>query len=328
VHTRILIVLAALAFLLPSVTAQTPFPTDKNSRLEELGDTLTVTGRMRIPRRLKIECLRAITIEGSGDDATLEISGKVKMRAATGGKIEFRDVWVELTPECKEITLAQCIFTGKGGIRPSPDGPSQAKINFEQVEIESTASLTIEATSGNILMDRCGLEGPLVIRGIPKSEKAKSTLTLSIYGSAWRDQQGKAHGILGGIIVEGIRDGTIRTCDMAGPEALFIDNKKLTFDGNNARADLFEFRNSANGKFGGLKITKTDFRTPKLVLSSPPQGKKAERLTLDKCYFGGLEDLDAIRDERLHDFENSESGVVAILRDVCAEPHNFAGEEE
>ena len=130
---------------------------------------------------------------------------------------------------------------------------------------------------------------------------------------------------LGGITVEGIRDGTIRTCDMAGPEALFIDNKKLTFDGNNARADRVEFRNTANGKFGGLKITKTDFRTDKLVLMSPPQGKKAERLTLDKCYFGGREDLDTIRSEMLQDFENSESGVVAVLRDVCEQPNNFAG---
>lgn len=309
-------------------SAQTPFPTDKNSRLEEIDDTFVVTGRMHIARRLKVECLKAITIQGEGEDATLSIAGNVKMRAATGGKIEFRDVWVELTPECKEISLANCIFTGKGGIRPSPEGPSAAKIKLEALESARSASVTIEASSGNLLMDRCWLDGPLVIRGIPKSEKAKSTLTLSIYGSSGLDEHRRPRGLYGGLTVEGIKDGTIRTCDIDGPEALFLNNKKLFFDGNNARTDRVEFKNTVNGKFGGLKITKTDFRTKELVLSSPPQGNKAERLTLDKCYFRGLEDLETIRGEMLKDFENSESGVVAILRDVCEEAQNFAGSEE
>jgi len=285
-----------------------------------------VTGRQRLPRRISVECMRAITIRGEGEDATLEISGEVKMRAATGGQIEFIDVWLELTPECKEITLSGCIFKGKGGIRPSPDGPSEAKINLEKVEFESSASLTIEGASGNVLMDGCFLDGPLVLRGVPKSEKAKSTLTLAIYGSTGK-VQGRVRGLLGGITVEGIRDGTIRTCDMAGPEALFVDNRKLTFDGNNVRTERVEFRNTANGKFGGVKITKSDFRTPKLVLSSPPQGNKAERLTIDKCYFRGLEDLETMRAEMLQDFENSESGVVLVLRDVCETPNDFAGSE-
>lgn len=308
-------------------SAQTPFPADKSQRLEELGEAFTVTGRMRIPRHVSIEAMRALTIRGSGDGATLEISGNVKMRAATGGQIEFRDVWVELTPECKEISLANCIFKGRGGIRPSADGPSDAKVSFERVEVERSASLTIEASAGNVLMDGCFLDGPLVLRGVPRSETVKSGLTIAVYGSSGKDE-GRVRGLLGGITVEGIKDGTIRTCDMAGPQALFVDNRKLTFDGNNVRAKRVEFRNTAGGGFGGLKITKSDFRPDKLVLSSPRQEDKTERLTFDGCYFGGLEDLDTIRKEMLEDAENTESGALAVLRDVRPQPHGLAGVED
>jgi hypothetical protein len=315
-----------VSVLAPLVRAQQPFPVDRNQRLEELDNAFEVQGRMRIPRRISIEAMRAITIQGKGPDATLEISGTVKMRAATGGQIEFRDVWVELTPECKEIHLAECIFRGRGGIRPSPDGPSEAKIFFEKVEFERSAALTIEAANGSVLMDRCYLDGALVLRGVPRSETTKSGFTAAVYGSSGKEQ-GRVRGLLGGVTIEGIKDGTIRTCDLAGPLALFADNRGLTFDGNNARAKRVEFKSSATGGFEGVKISKTDFRASKLVLSSPPAEEKQARLLFDNCYFRGLGDLDTIRKEMLEDAENSESGVQAVLRDLRAQPHGFAGLE-
>lgn len=327
-HPRILVLACAFVCLVFTslASAQIPFPVDKNQRLEDLGDAFTVTGRMRVPRHLTIQAMRAITIRGAGDGATLEISGNVKMRAATGGQIEFRDVWVELTPECKEISLADCIFKGRGGIRPSADGPSDAKIFFERVEVERSASMTIEASGGSLLMDGCFLDGALTLRGIPRSETVKSGFTLAVYGSSGK-VDGRVRGLLGGILVEGIKDGTIRTCDMAGPQALFIDNRKLAFDGNNVRAKRAEFRNTAGGGFGGLKITKTDFRADKLVLGAPVQEQRLERLTFDNCYFRGLADLGTIRSEMLDDSENSESGAVAVLRDVRGQPNGLAGVE-
>lgn len=329
VHRPILAVACVLgsSVLAPRAAAQVPFPIDKNQRLEELGDTLIVTGRMRIPRRISIEAMRALTIKGEGADATLEVSGNVKMRAATGGKIEFQGVWLELTPECKEINLADCLFKGRGGIRPSPDGPSETKIFFERVDFERSASLTIEASNGSILMDGCSLDGPLVLRGVSRSETVKSGFTVAIYGSSGRTRD-RIRGLLGGVTVEGIKDGTIRTCDLAGSQALFVDNRKLYFDGNNARSKRVEFRNTTSGGFDGLKITKSDFRPKKLVLSSPRVEGLSERLTFDSCYFRGIEDPETLRKEMLEDSENSESGVMAVLRDVHAQPMGLAGLED
>jgi len=329
VSRRVFAIACVLAptILAPQAAAQVPFPIDKNARLEELGDTFTVTGRMRIPRRISIEAMRELTIKGEGTDATLEVSGNVKMRAATGGKIEFSNVWLELTPECKEIHLADCLFKGRRGIRPSPDGPSDTKIFFERVDFERSASMTIEASNGSILMDGCTLDGPLVLRGVSRSETVKSGFTVAVYGSSGRDRD-RVKGLLGGVTIEGIKDGTIRTCDLAGPQALFIDNRKLYFDGNNARAKRVEFRNTTSGGFGGLKIAKSDFRPKKLVLSSPRAEGVSERLTFDSCFFRGIEDPDTLRKEMLEDSENAESGVMAVLRDVRAQPHGLAGLED
>jgi hypothetical protein len=329
VHRRVLAVACLLASsaLAPRAAAQVPFPIDKNQRLEDLGDAFTVTGRMRIPRRISVESMRALTIKGEGADATLEVSGNVKLRAATGGKIEFQGVWLELTPECKEIHLADCLFKGRGGIRPSPDGPSETKIFLERVDFERSASLTIEASSGSILMDGCSLEGPLVLRGVQRSDTVKSGFTVAIYGSSGRDRD-RVKGLLGGVTLKGIKEGTIRTCDLAGPQALFVDDRKLSFDGNNARAKRVEFRSTTSGGFGDLKITKSDFRPKKLVLSSPKAEDVSERLTFDNCYFRGIEDPGTLRKEMLEDSENSESGVTAVLRDVRPQPHGLAGLED
>ena len=327
-HLRVSIPFAlALSVLGSLASAQVPFPVDQNQRLEELGDSFVVKGRMRVPRRVSLECMRAIKIKGDGPDATLEISGNVKMRAATGGEIEFRDVWVELTPECKEIHLANCVFRGRGGVRPSPDGPSDTSIFFEKVETERSAAMTIEAIGGSILMDGCNLAGPLVLRGVPRSETVKSGFTVAVYGSSGKEQD-RIKGLLGGVTIEGLKDGTIRTCDLAGPQALFIDNRKLALDGNNIRPKLAEFRNTTSGGFGGLKITKTDFRPEKLVLTSPPQAEKTDRLTFDGCFFRGLEDPDTIRKEMLEDSLNSKSGALAVLKDVRGQPHGLAGLED
>jgi hypothetical protein len=316
------------AFLLAfSAAAQTPFPTDQNARLEELGTLFTVQGRQRIPRRVTLEAFRAIKIQGKGDDATLEVSGNLKMRAATGGKIEFTDVWLELTPECKGITLGNCLFKGKGGIRPSPEGPIDAKLELEAVEIENSASMTLEASGGSILMDGCWTRGPLVIRGVARSATTKSGLTLAIYGSSGEVEQ-RIRGLLGGLTIEGLKDGTIRTCDIAGPQALFLDNRKLALDGCNLRAKRVEFKNTAPGGFAGLDVTKNDFRAEKLVLTSPRQADKQERLTFETCYFRGLEDLATIRKELLEDAENSESGAVAVLKDIRPSPMGLAGTEK
>jgi hypothetical protein len=319
--------LVALLLLTFPSSAQTPFPTDKNARLEELDTVFSVSGRVRVPRRLSLECFRAVKIVGKGDDATLEISGKLTMRAATGGQIEFVDVWVEFTPECKEITLGDVIFKGKGGIRPSKDGPIDMKVGLERLEVENSASVTIEAADGSILMDGCWTRGPLTIRGVSRSATTKSGLSLAIYGSSGQVEN-RIKGLLGGLTIEGLKDGTIRTCDIAGPQALFVDNRKLALDGCNLRAKRVEFKNTAPGGFGGLKITKDDFRAQELVLSSPPQAEKQERLTFETCYFRGLEDLDTIRKELLKDALNSESAALAVLKDIRPTPLGLAGTEK
>jgi hypothetical protein len=94
------------------------------------------------------------------------------------------------------------------------------------------------------------------------------------------------------------------------------------------RAKRVEFKNTASGGFAGIKITKNDFRADKLVVLSPPQAEKQERLTFETCYLRGLEDIATLRKEMLEDAENSESGALAVLRDVRSAPLGLAGTEK
>lgn len=312
----------------PALAQGGPFPTDKNTRIEDEGAIYTVAGRQRIPRRVSITAMRAITIQGEGEGAVLEVSGDLKLQPATGGRIELKDLWLEITPECRDLELRSCAFTGKGGIRPSPDGPNDTRIFMSNVEFERGTTMTLEASGGDVDMLACFFDGPLVLRGIPRSERAGSTLVVSMLSSKG-GQNGRPKGVLGGITVEGLKEALIRNCDIAGPEALFVDNGKLTFDGNNARAARVEFKNSSYGKFKGLDVKNCDFRTPALVFTCPTLGKKAERIVIDHSYFGGSEDPDTIKREKLSDQENNpETGALTILKDVCTVPLGLGGDQE
>ena len=94
---------------------------------------------------------------------------------------------------------------------------------------------------------------------------------------------------------------------------------------NVSRSSFSSWRGEDRTSFSGRK---SDFRSEKLVLVSPRQAEKQERLTFETCYFRGLEDLDTIRTEMLEDALNSETSALAVLRDIRSTPLGLAGTEK
>ncbi len=302
------------------LAAQTPFPADRTTDLREDGATYTVEGRVKIPRNVSITALRQMTVRGNGTDSVLELSGALKLKAATGGKIKLIDVWLELTPDCKELVLSHVQFFGRGGIRPAPDGPADTKIFMEYTDFLERATLTLEMTGGELDIQSSRMTTTATIRGIPRSEKSNSKLDVMILGCTGREQ-----GLLDGLVIESAKSVLVRNCDIAGSESRFVDNEKLDFDGNNARCRALEFRQTTFGGFKRTKVHNTDFTTPRVLFHAPTDGDKAERLKLDHCYFDGMEDPATIKERLIEDAERDpENGVLIQFSRISPTPLGLA----
>ncbi len=312
-------VLSALA------VAQKPFPTDKTITLREEGVRYYVEGRVTIPSSVSVTSLRATHIEGRGEGAVIEVSGALEFKAVTGGEVSLENVWIELAPDAKNLYLSRCSFKS-GGLRTAEDAPTSAKIFGENNKFENDARIELTVAAADIAIHGGASRRPVVIRGAPLSDKSANKSRLFML--SWNGQEnGRPKNMGGGLVVEGLADVLVRNCDIRGALTRFADCPKLEFDGNLVLSSSAEFEQSTYGRFGSTRISNTDFRLDgKLRLISPAQDKKAERLLLDHCWFGGpVEPAEITGPIVVDQTVDPASGVLATYKKTAANPNGLAG---
>jgi hypothetical protein len=313
------VVLSSLA------VAQQPFPTDKTITLREDGVRYYVEGRVKIPSSVAVTSLRATHIEGRGEGAVIEVSGALEFKAVTGGEVSLENVWIELAPDAKNLYLSRCSFKS-GGLRTAEGAPTSAKIFGENNRFENDARIELTVAAADIAIHGGSSRRPVVIRGAPLSDKSANKSRLFML--SWNGQEnGRPKNLGGGLIVEGLADVLVRNCDVRGALTRFADCPKLEFDGNLVLTSNAEFEHSTYGRFGSTRIANSDFRLDgKLRLISPAQGKKAERLLLDHCWFGGpVEPAEITGPIVVDQTVDPSTGVLATYKKTAANPNGLAG---
>jgi hypothetical protein len=313
------------AFATTAHAFQIPFPTDKTTTLREDGQRYLVEGRVKVPNSVTISSLRATRIEGRGDEAVLEVSGALEFKAVTGGEVVFENVWIELAPDCKSLYMAGCKFSNCG-IRTAEGKPTSATIFGENNWFENSASLQIHVAAADIAIHGGSSRRPILIHGDPISDKAANRSKLFML--SWNGQaNGKQKGCLGGITVEGLADVVVRNVDIRGVNCRFADCAKLEFDGNLVSVEKTEFVQSAYGKFASTRIANSDFKSGKVHLIAPAQGKKAERQLLDHCWFGGpVEPAEITGPLVVDNTVDPSTGVLATYKKTSPTPNGLAGQ--
>lgn len=304
---------------------QVPFPTDKTTTLREDGVRYVVEGRVKIPNSVTISSLRGTRIEGRGDEAVIEVSGALELKAVTGGEVLFENVWIELAPDCKNLYMSRCKFKNCG-IRTAEGAATSATVFGENNSFEGSASLQISVAAADLKIHGGSSRRPIVIRGVPISEKAANRSKLFML--SWNGQEnGQPKGCMGGITVEGLSDVVVRNLDIRGVTCRFADCAKLEFDGNLVSVEKTEFEQSAYGKFGSTRIANSDFKSGKVNLIAPAQGKSAERLLLDHCWFGGpVDPLEITGPLVVDNTVNPATGVLATYKKTSPTPNGLAGQ--
>ncbi len=323
---RLIACCAALFVLTLAALAQEPFPTDKTTTLRAEGASYFVEGRCKIPSSVDIVSLRATRIVGRGEEAVLEVSGSLELKAVTGGEVVLENVWIELAADAKSLYFSRCSFKS-GGIRTAADAPTSAKVFGENNWFENSASFDVAVTAADIAVHGGGSRKPFVVRGLPISEKAANKSRLFML--SWNGQEnGRQKGLNGGLEVDGVADVLIRNCVVRGAQTRLANCAKLEFDGNLVLSSRAEFVQSTYGRFGSTRISNTDFRLDdKLRLISPAQEKKAERLLLDHCWFGGpVEPAEVTGPIVVDQTIDPSTGVLAIYKKTSPTPNGLAGQ--
>lgn len=319
---RGLLAALALVALATGAAAQRgqPLPVEKTATLREDDAVWYIDGRQRIPRTATLTSLRRGRIVGRGEGAVLEVEGGLDLRAVTGGEVVIQDVWVEPLAGCKGLTLLNCRFEGKGGLRTSSLGPAKAKLILNKSRFVGSAELDLELTAGQVALMGFGSEAPVRIACAVEEGERPGKLELTAVGC-----QGKQAGFDGGLRVEGVREVLVRHCDLAGELSVFADCPKLTFDGNHARSARIEVRHSEPRSFSRTEISNTDFRCKELILFQPAKSTP-QKVQLVRCYFDGLLDEDRIRAELVEDCgRDTHSGVLADFAKIQEDPLGFGG---
>lgn len=323
---RLIASCAALFVLTLAALAQEPFPTDKTTTLRAEGASYFVEGRCKIPSSVDIVSLRATRIVGRGEEAVLEVSGSLELKAVTGGEVVLENVWIELAADAKSLYFSRCSFKS-GGIRTAADAPTSAKVFGENNWFENSASFDVAVTAADIAVHGGGSRKPFVVRGLPISDKAANKSRLFML--SWNGQEnGRQKGLNGGLEVDGVADVLIRNCVVRGAQTRLANCAKLEFDGNLVLSSRAEFVQSTYGRFGSTRISNTDFRLDdKLRLISPAQEKKAERLLLDHCWFGGpVEPAEVTGPIVVDQTVDPSTGVLAIYKKTSPTPNGLAGQ--
>lgn len=300
--------------------AQERFPTDKTVELNEDGRRWFVRGRQTIASSVSVASLRATIIEGFDEECVIEVAGSLTLKAVKGGKTQLENVWIELTPSTKEVHLVSCEFKG-GGLRPAATGATSAKVYCDGVTFDEKAKCSFQLAAGSLDFYSGGSVQPLVIQGVPQSDKAGNKARVAL--QAW---SGSERGLQSGLIIEGIADVLVRNCALMGEKTRFANWKKLDFDGNYARSSLTQFEQLDYARFRGTDIHNNDFAGEKIEFRCPAKDDKAEKLMLDHCWFRGLTEPVTICKEMLLEHTSDPSiGVEIGFKRICPAPLGLGG---
>ncbi|MEM8711073.1 MAG: hypothetical protein AAGG01_08980 [Planctomycetota bacterium] len=326
------LVLCALMGASASAVPGEPFPS-KTTTVKTDDSQFNVAGRHVLPRNAKVALLRRAKVlgtsaageDGKTEDAVLEVSGTLELKAVTGGKVELRNVWIELTPECKSLYLADVRFIGGGGIRASSKGPSTADVFMEKVEFVEGASFSMSCAAGTITVTSTHSKGPVKLLGASRSERAESKAKIRVTGCKG-GKPGSWRGMMGGLEVSGAKFALVQFCHLEGGTSRFADNGKLSFEGNNVRSQFTEFAYSRSGQFKRATISGCDFRSKEVAFLAPPNDGKTEKLSVKDCYFTAGTDGEAILKEQIRDARRSdETSAEVSLKKIKERPIGLGG---
>ena len=333
-HAALLFVALPIAAAPPPAppAEERPFPVDRTQILSDEKVVYTVEGRVRIPKGVEITCQKDVHVKAKGSaPAIIEVEGSLKVHGVGDREVIFEKVFVEPQKTFKSIFLDMCWFRDGGGVR-TPEGVAvSGDLFLEHCDHSKGAGFEVVVEQGEVKMSSICSDGPTRIRVVrppdAKSDRVQVFLRGSGDGGICKNHSSR-RGFGGGLEVDGGEDVTIQLSRTGGAlTAVRNWGKRLIFDGMKVNSETLEFSHRDAGKFAAVQCAKLDIYAGKVVAKAPLAKGVKDVLTMDRCWFNGIEDpkkvfADVIQDNA-DDPENN--GVHVQLPKINARPLELAG---
>ncbi len=278
---------------------EVPFPTSRTTVLRDEDVVYVVDGRQRIPPGVEITGQQGIRIQGR-NGGVIAVEGALVVHGVTGNEVHIQGVRIELEDEVKQLHLDKCEIAAGSGVVTPEGKTAYGMITIENCHFEGSPGIDLSLTGGKVKVMSV-LTGPTVrIRGVDADGKKNH-----LYGMVY-------NGKLTGLDVENVDDLTVRGVVLKGSPLRLAGNRTLVFDTNHVEGGVIAFEQPEAGGFRKTKITKCDFMGTTIRCFAPAGESKHDRVTLDKCFFGGEIDPDAIA-KQVEDSEDDPENNVRVL---------------
>lgn len=290
----------------PKKIPEKPFPVARTVVLRDTDCLYIVDGRQVIPPGIEITGQKGIRIVGR-NGAVLEVRGALVVHGISGTKVSVSGVRIELPDAVQQVHLDHCDFGG--GALVTPEGKATAGM----ITVENCEDLAV-----NVALTK----GKLNLMSLQTSKKVR------IRGASVSDEASTAYGMVytcrlhGGLEAENFGDLTVRTSLLSGSPVVLKNNRTLLVDGNRVESSL-TIEHTQAGQFKGTTFTKCDLLTSTLRFFAPADPAKGDTLILDKCWFQGETDADAIGKIVQDSADDPQNNVKVKVKNPLERPHDF-----
>ncbi|HEX5135442.1 MAG TPA: hypothetical protein VFY93_00590 [Planctomycetota bacterium] len=303
-----------------------PFPVLKSTTASKDRATYVVEGRMRLPVGVAVTCKQGIRILGRGDDPTLEVAGTLVIEGQPRQEVVIENLRIEPAPQFQEIRIEWARMSGS--IATPEGGAAAGPLAIDCTTVSGPVSLAFG--QGEIRLMHSELQGQVTLAGVPREGAAAAPLKIRILnccrGTDRAEEIQLNAGFWSGLAVSRASDVLVRANWLTGGAYDFEDCGELVFDGNTAvSADRVAFRQTKPGGFKRTRVMKSDFYGVEVRLESP-KAETADKVVIDKCWFGGTEDPQKVLEAAVRDgSRDATSGARAQFRKINKSPLGIGG---
>jgi len=281
-----------------------PLPLNKSNILRS-GGSYFVEGRQEIPWAQELSVQKKTRIVGRGAGATLVVGGALQVRGVRGQEVIFENFVIEVSERCQRVHLDNVTLRGCS-IRTAKGKTCEARVHIETCDFEATP-IDLLLSKGKVTILNSRIVSLVRLVAVPAKGKTKSAVH-ALFNTSNLDRE---------VEVTGVNDFVLRACALSGQKIELKNCEKLTFDANVCKAPSVVFEQSRPGRFKKTKIQKSDFINCKLVLKAPRDGKKKDKISCDKCFFGGrTKKADILKHDIFDGNTNEASGAYIWFKKI------------
>jgi len=310
------IAVIALACAGGAASAQEPLPVTRSVTLDAKGGGVYyVEGRRTIPARSHVSCQRGVRIVGRGDAAVLVVEGSFSTVGTSTERCRLEGLTIEPAATFKSIRLVETDLGSGLAIRTPPKQPCEGVLHLENARAGTGAALSVEMTAGELHLLSSSFQEPVRVVGLRRmvGERFIDNRTAVLMSS------GSVHELE----IRGVAEVTLRHGRLGGAATL-SNCGELQVDGCRLASPVLVVEHAEPGGLSDTRFTKCDFHVEELVLRSP--GSKKDTVRIDKAWFAGCEDEEAVRARVLRDgTDDDENGAVARITKLRRAANGLAG---